>query len=135
MTTRVTCDHSSYWITIYGNCMACENDDLRAQLATRTAERDAFQSGQLEIARALGYQEGESVSRHSFILRQLAASHDRRATLEEALNEISHMLTEINPNNYDQDDVEAQNSSVIGAIKYAISFLPTNKPALEPKEP
>ena len=36
MTTRVTCDHSSYWITIYGNCMACENDALRAQLAALT---------------------------------------------------------------------------------------------------
>ena len=33
-----------------------------------------------------------------------------------------------------QDDVEAQNSSVIDAIKYAISFLPTDRPVPEPKD-
>ncbi len=47
----------------------------------------------------------------------------RCAELEQALNEIANMLTELNPSNYDQDDVEAQNSSVIGAINYARQFL------------
>lgn len=50
-----------------------ENVTLRIQLATMTAELNAFKDGQLEIARACGYQEGESLSPQSFILQQFTA--------------------------------------------------------------
>lgn len=60
-------------------------DHISQQLATLTQERDAFQSGQLEIARALGYQEGEQLTQQSFILQQLAAAQDRCTQLETAI--------------------------------------------------
>lgn len=35
-----TCKHHSYWLTVFGNCVMCERENLTAQLAARTQERD-----------------------------------------------------------------------------------------------
>jgi DNA-directed RNA polymerase subunit K/omega len=55
----------------------------------------------------------------AFIVQACNAHH----ALVEAMREIEQMLIEINPSNYDDDDVEAQNGSVIAAIRTARAAL------------
>lgn len=68
-------------------------DDYEQQLAAMTRERDAFQVGQLEVAKFLGYGIGEHLSLQSFIMQQLAAMtaelEEYRSIAEKAVSQLA----------------------------------------------
>jgi len=70
------------------------NEVLVERLAAMTTERDAFQVGQLEVAKFLGYGIGEHLSLQSFIMQQLAASQARCRELEAVRHDYKATLTD-----------------------------------------